>query len=120
MTDYDVQHEFGLRVRENRKKQGLTQEQLSEAIGKSVDTISNIERGFMSTRIKTASEIAATLGVPLADLFYVTPRSEAEKEHEQSIRELMELADRCDPRALEALIQIAAILVELTERSSDA
>lgn len=120
MSDYDVQHEFGLRVRENRKKQGLTQEQLAEAINKSVDTVSNIERGFMSTRLKTAATIAAVLGVPLSDLFYIVPRTEEEKEQEQAICELIELADRCDPRTLEALIQVARQLVNLTRRQPNA
>ena len=41
----EVRRAFGKRVQTLRKRQGLTQEELAQQIGKTADTISNIERG---------------------------------------------------------------------------
>lgn len=60
---------LGLRVKQLRKQRKLSQEDLAERIDKSVDTISNIERGHSSTRISTAFAIAEALKVSFLDLF---------------------------------------------------
>lgn len=115
MTKYDVQKEFGLRVRENRKRCGLTQENLAEVIDKSVDTISNVERGFLSTRIKTAADIARALDMPLSDLFYAPPTSQEDRDRECLLRDLNELVDHCSLRSLEAVIQVVSTIIELDD-----
>ena len=61
--------QLGRRIKLLRKERKLSQEELAELIDKSVDTISNIERGFASTRISTAFEIAQALKVSFTDLF---------------------------------------------------
>lgn len=66
---------LGRRIREFRKERGLTQEQLSEKIGKTDEVISNIETGSASTRLTTLFDIADALKVSLLDLFdWVSPR----------------------------------------------
>ena len=69
MDIQEIQIAFGKRVRELRKAKGLTQEEFARIIDKSVDTISNIERGFSATKMSTAALIAHELGAELADLF---------------------------------------------------
>ena len=44
---------LGAKVREARHAKGLTQEQLAERIEKTVETVSNIERGHTFTGPKT-------------------------------------------------------------------
>jgi len=73
MTNDEMKRLFGLRVQALRRRRGLTQEQLAEAVGKSVDTISNIERGFSSTRLETALSIADAVSVTLTELFDFDP-----------------------------------------------
>jgi len=63
------QKALGRRVKALRKERKLSQEDLAEMIGKSVDTVSNIERGFSSTRLSTVFEIAEALKVGFTDLF---------------------------------------------------
>ena len=65
----DVKQHVGLKVKAARQKLGLTQEQLAEAIDKTVETISNIERGHSLTSIETLQVISNQLKVPLAALF---------------------------------------------------
>jgi DNA-binding XRE family transcriptional regulator len=69
MTYEEMIQLFGLKVQTHRCRRGLTQEGLAEAISKSVDTISNLERGISSTRMETALDIANVPGVTLAELF---------------------------------------------------
>ncbi len=65
---------IGQKVRSARLSRSLTQEALSERIGKAVETISNIERGRTSAGLATLERIAHALELPLRDFF-----EEAEK-----------------------------------------
>ena len=56
-------------MRALRKAKNQTQEELAEAIGRSVDTISNIERGASATKLTTSAKLAQALSVPLQDLY---------------------------------------------------
>ncbi len=59
---------IGNRVREARKNKGLTQEELAALIDKTVETVSNIERGVKLPGLATLEDIRKVLGVKLSDL----------------------------------------------------
>jgi transcriptional regulator with XRE-family HTH domain len=63
-----LKSQIGLQVRAARRQQGLTQERLAELIGRTPESVSNIERGFALPSIETLDVIAQKLGVPLAQL----------------------------------------------------
>lgn len=56
-----------MRVQAARRQRDLTQEELAFKIGRTAESISNIERGQQLPTIETLAEIAKELGVPLAD-----------------------------------------------------
>ena len=58
---------FGERVKEERKKNSVTQEELAEYTGVSVDTVKRIENG-KGVKLDVAYNIAAALRVPLESL----------------------------------------------------
>ena len=62
-----LKRNLGLRVKAIRQHQGMTQPQLAEAIDKSFETISNIERGRTAPGFTTLAEIARVLGVPMRE-----------------------------------------------------
>lgn len=68
MSD-DLKRRVGQRVRALRESRGLTQEQLAEAIDRSVQTISNIERGQTLAALDALEGIARCLQVPISDFF---------------------------------------------------
>ena len=113
MKALDVQKEFGRKVCEFRKKKALTQEGLAEAIEKSVDTISNVERGFSATRLSTAAAIADVLGITLADLFTFNPVPPKTRHHWDSINQFAELTDGCDGATLDSIIEAVEIMVRI-------
>ncbi len=60
---------IGLRVKHARQAKGLTQAQLAEALDKSVETISNIERGAALTGLETLEHVCGVLDKKLAYFF---------------------------------------------------
>lgn len=68
---------IGIIVRELRKRAGLTQDDLAEQTGRSVDAISQIERGVNSPTIDTLLRFAKALEVtPEAFLIGMDVRNE--------------------------------------------
>ena len=113
MTNRDVQRDFGRRVSELRKRKRLTQEQLAEAIGKSSETISNIERGTSAPRFKTAARIADALSVDLTDLFVAAPVSTDDALRRQAMDRLNEICRGQEAQFVMGLVDIAEKGVEL-------
>lgn len=60
---------FGKRLRYLRRSKDMTQEQLAEAAGISVEFVSNIERGVNAPSFETIEKIAQVLRVPIQELF---------------------------------------------------
>lgn len=107
-----VLQRIGRRVQALRRARGLSQEALAEAIDRSVDTISLVERGRAATRIETAVKLAEALGVDLVALF--GDPLPPQREH-PLIEELIELLAGRDP----ALLQIAVDQVRLLLKAAD-
>ncbi|WP_312161148.1 helix-turn-helix transcriptional regulator [Phenylobacterium sp.] len=60
---------LGSKVRAARKRAGITQEELATKIGKTPESISNIERGRQLPMVDTLAVLADVLAVPLSELF---------------------------------------------------
>ncbi len=59
----------GSKIRQFRETRGLTQAQLADILGKSVETISNFERGKVVTSLLTLEQLARHLNVRIRDFF---------------------------------------------------
>ena len=60
---------FGSRLQQLRLRAGITQEQLADKSGVTVESISNIERGIFGPKFETLEKIAGVLKVPVKMLF---------------------------------------------------
>lgn len=58
-----------LRIKALRKTAGLSQAELADAIDRSTEAISLIERGRSLANIETLERVSRSLGVPIAELF---------------------------------------------------
>ncbi len=65
----DLKQHIGMRVRAARQKRRLTQERLGEMVGKTAESISNIERGHVLPPLDTLHSIAQHLDVPMGFFF---------------------------------------------------
>ncbi|MCW2244979.1 transcriptional regulator with XRE-family HTH domain [Azospirillum fermentarium] len=114
MTSDELKRLFGMRVQALRRRRGLTQEELAEAIGKSVDTISNIERGFSSTRIETAQAIAQTVGVTLAELFeFEEHPGNGDRERRKAVEQIIDMLSNQESDAIQAAAKIFRIILDV-------
>jgi transcriptional regulator with XRE-family HTH domain len=114
MKEKDLKRLFGLRVQQLRRLKRLTQEELADAIGRSVDTVSNIERGFSSTRLETAAHLAKALDVTLPELFEFSITKDMGRTHRRELEKLFRLLSHCPPKRLSALAKIIEQAVQLT------
>ena len=60
---------FGLRIRDLRKKSGLTQSELAERIGFSTNFIGMVERGERNTSVDKIFKLAKAFDIKLAQFF---------------------------------------------------
>lgn len=110
----DMKNHIGVRVKTARQSKGLTQEQLAESIGKSVETVSNIERGAMLTGIETLQRIAQTLQVPIISFFEGSDDTrQVSRGRVEAECELQALGQRLSNEDL----RLAVALLETLERS---
>lgn len=113
MSPKQLRLAFGDRVRTCRREKTLTQAQLAAAIGKNVNTISNIERGLASTRLDTALSISKALNVELSYLFEFLGMSSAKREKKESLVNLVTLVSPHHPATIGAIAAQAKILIHL-------
>lgn len=64
-----LKEQFGARVQLLRKQQNITQEELANLTGLSIDTVSNIERGINGTKFEVLEQFAEIFEVKVKDLF---------------------------------------------------
>ncbi len=104
-----LRHDFAARLRTLRKSRDLTQSELAERIGRSVDAISNIERGKSLPSLEMLVAIAAKLGVELVDLIPGTA-SKVSARRAALLASLAATATTLNDRDLElAVAQVEAI-----------
>lgn len=64
-----LKKQFGKRVQQLRFARKMTQEQLAEQVGITIESISNIERGIYGPSFDTLEKLAIALRVPVQSLF---------------------------------------------------
>ncbi|QJE72449.1 helix-turn-helix transcriptional regulator [Aerophototrophica crusticola] len=106
--DKELRQHLGRVVRENRKRLGLSQEQLGQMIGRaSHNTISNIERGRTVPSLYRLSALSKVLGVPLWKFVTVenlVPATKAANEYEYKIIENFSRLTEKDQRRLSEIV----------------
>lgn len=65
----EIEKKLGNRIREARKRSGLTMKQLADAVGVSYLTIHRIENGKVSPSVSLLTEIALSLNEPITKFF---------------------------------------------------
>ena len=68
LSEGELTRRFGERVRDIRKKQRFSQEDLAGKIEMDLTSINEIEKGHRSPKLITMYKIAHALGVSLSDL----------------------------------------------------
>lgn len=117
MSD-DLKRKFGNRVKKLREAQAITQEQLAERIGRSVETIGSIERGVNGTRIETAQQLADALDVRLPELFHLDEiLTSLPDAREKAMDTLTALLAEADAGTIEQIAALVRVGLDLTRKT---
>lgn len=100
MINYDA-NVIGERIRDIRKKNGYTQNKLSEQLMLSVDSVSNIENGKTTCMPEHIMRLCQLFNVS-ADYFYFG----GERLFEEGESDLNSMLEKCDKRSLYLIEQI--------------
>ena len=65
----DIRHRFGSRIRQLRSDRGWSQEELADRAKLHRTYIGSIERGEQNISLLNIEKLAATLDIPLSELF---------------------------------------------------
>jgi transcriptional regulator with XRE-family HTH domain len=109
----DLKRLIGAKVRIARTHKHMTQEETAELIGRTTESVSNIERGRTLPTIETLGRLAKALDVPLRDFFddsfQQSTRSTAGIELELQVQQLVrDLNDEDLAVAVEQIRALAA------------
>src|SRR5262245_11129329 len=96
---------LGQRVREERRRLGLTQEQLAERAGLSTNYIAHLERGSRGASLSTIESMCAIFDVPFASMFVAAaPGARAAAEDPKKLAARLK---GMEPRARQLVYQVA-------------
>jgi transcriptional regulator with XRE-family HTH domain len=107
---------LGARVRAARKRVGITQEALAAKVGKTPESISNIERGQHLPMLETLAALASTLGVPLAEFFGSDEEAGNSPKRVQLEAQLRELVRGLDDDLLATAVDQIEVLARAKRR----
>ncbi len=103
---------LGQRIREERTKYRLTQEQLAEAAEINESYIGQVERGEKNPSLETVVSIANSLGVTVDFLL----QEEVNVEPNNLINELISIAKDKDPDELRLMLNICRMISEYSSK----
>lgn len=86
---------LGSKITELRLSKGLTQAQLAEKVGVTVETISRLERGVSVPSINTLENIARSLNVPLKKFFELDGEPAMDQSFERELAKLIAFLRTC-------------------------
>ncbi|HVJ47972.1 helix-turn-helix transcriptional regulator [Desulfitobacterium sp.] len=107
-----VYKHLGQRIREERTKYRLTQEQLAEAAQVNESYVGQVERGEKNPSLETVVNIASSLGVTVDYLL----QEEVNVEPNSLINELVSIAKNKEPEELRLMLNIWRMISEYSSK----
>lgn len=105
-----IHKNLGRRIKALRQQRGFSQERLAAQIDRSVETVSNIERGEVTTRLTTVAAITDALGVDISVLF---DTGDSRAASHPMIQELVKLLTAQDDAVIKAVIAQTKVLLSV-------
>jgi transcriptional regulator with XRE-family HTH domain len=102
--------DIGIRIRAHRLERRLTQEQLAEMIDRSVETVSNLERGISIPNEATLRRLAQCLEVSVDELFAERATNETKRSVEYF--RTAELLKLLEPKKLALAYKLLKVIAE--------
>lgn len=107
-----IAEEIGERIREIRRARRMTQAALAEAIGRTEDSVSQIERGLNLPTIDTVLAMAKALTIPVDHIISSPELREADAQKKTELSEASLMLATMAPGDLNLAIKLLRVLVE--------
>lgn len=107
--------DLGLKVQFYRQKAGFSQAELANKISKSIDTISNIERGAISTKIETLLDICEALKIEFIDLVSKDEVSKTSKGKVRNIDEILKILAGLESQQIDRVLNVIRELIKFKD-----
>ena len=105
---------LGKRIRDARKKCGLTQKELAAQTGLAVKTVQDIEKGRKNPTYETLARLMERLGVSPDAAFHSETIAPTEE-----MKDFLEYFQSCNPRGQEILLKTLHFLAEQLRPTQD-
>ena len=103
----NIKKSFGKKIQYYRNLKGLTQSELAIVIGRTEETVSNIERGTNWAKLEIISKIAETLDVDIMELFnFADDKKIKDREKFSLIRDVINILENKDKKYIRGLISL--------------
>ena len=112
----DIHSIVGGRIREERKRAGLTIEQLAELAGISTSFLAYIETRGRKASLDTIEKLTRALRLPIAELFNTVPGPQKDTIHAATLSFAQLIRDR-RPDEIQTVMEIAKATVKGMSRS---
>lgn len=99
----ETREQLGRRIRDLRKKRGLTQEQLAEAASVDVKYLGNIERGRENPTIGILEKLAKTLSVKLHQILDFEHETQGKTTLKKGI---VQVLNQCNEKELRIILRL--------------
>ena len=105
----DILELFGKRIRGLRRSKDLTQEQLAELAGISLQNMGEIERGKGNPTLVTVEKLSSALGEDLSSIFAL---GSSVLTKEQTTQELKSLLSGATKEQAQAILVVAQVILQ--------
>lgn len=102
----EIRQAFANALRQARKVRKLTQHELSEAAGLSVDMISRLERGALAPSFDSVDSLAKALGISPLQFFSQKPLEFGRSRRARLLTDANAILSKCNDDDLERSIRI--------------
>ena len=110
-----------LRIKTLRKRRKMTQEQLAEKIERTVDAVSQLERGMSLPSFETLERLSAALDVPVREFFgHEGARDDDSPRRARLLVALLDLTHQLSDDEVEVTLRVAEALWSKAPRPSPA
>lgn len=102
----DILKQFGKKVRDLRKAQGLSQEELAEKADLHYTYIGGVERGERNLSLKSIERIASALKIDIRELFTLHLSEKSDAKNKEIISDINNLLLTKDIKILQLVMRI--------------
>ena len=103
----EIDKTFGIRLRIFRKHRGISQEKLAELANKSVEAVSNLERGLSLPSYEMIMALAGALTIPATDFFQTAGET---PERAELVSKLLATTSKLSDRDLGVAVELVSTL----------